>query len=230
MTDSEIVKEIDSALERRGLRVYIEAYGPPLEEVMSKEAMELWKSLGCAGEDNCRQVIVISNCDAPESVKNELLKFFLNNNKEIAEDKVYAYKTIAEWWMDYKSEDTPCVADPVRVEIDDGSVKKLADATGKSVKKAIKPGKGSANACFTPETKEKCRRIYDTYKDKPEVKQHAYKRKVSHADVFEYAKDELANLQPPCQPIHSADEFRRALGALSDRKHRESLAKMKKPR
>ena len=67
-------------------------------------------------------------------------------------------------------------------------------------------------------------RIWD-YRTKDAVKELAYKRKVRHEDVFEYAKDELEKIG-----ITSADEFRRVLGAASDKKHRESHAmKKKKP-
>lgn len=114
MTDFEIVKEIDLVLEGRGMRVDVSAYGPPLEETMSKEAIELWKSLDCEGNDNISQIHAITSSDAPKSVQDELINFFLGCRKDMAEDKVYAYKTIAEWWMEYKSEDSGCNAEEVK--------------------------------------------------------------------------------------------------------------------
>ena len=75
MTDFEIVKEIDLVLEGRGMRVDVSAYGPPLEETMSKEAIELWKSLDCEGNDNISQIHAITSSDAPKSVQDELINF-----------------------------------------------------------------------------------------------------------------------------------------------------------
>ena len=109
------------------------------------------------------------------------------------------------------------------VELGDDSVKKLAEATGKSVKKAIKPGKGSSRERWPDETKKECVRIWG-YRTKDAVKERAYKRKVRHEDVFEYAKDELEKIG-----IRSADEFRRVLGAASDQNSRNSPARRKKP-
>ena len=114
------------------------------------------------------------------------------------------------------------------VEIDGASMKKLAGATAAAVKKAIKPGRGSKNVRFPDETKEQCQGIWEKYKDNPEVKKHATRRKVSHNDVFEYAKTELAGLEPV--HILTADEFKRALGAKSDKKYRNSPAVRKKNR
>ena len=114
------------------------------------------------------------------------------------------------------------------VEIDDASVKKLAGATGAAVKKAIKPGRGSAKERFPEETKQQCQGIWEKYKDNPEVKKCATRRKVSHNDVFEYAKTELARLEPV--HILAADEFKRALGAKSDKKYRNSPAVRKRNR
>ncbi len=117
---------------------------------------------------------------------------------------------------------------PVPVEVADDSVKKLAGATGAAVKKAIKPGRGSAKERFPEETKQQCQGIWEKYKDNPEVKKRAARRKVSHNDVFEYAKTELARLEPV--HILTADEFKRALGAKSDKKYRNSPAVRKKNR
>ena len=122
---------------------------------------------------------------------------------------------------------TPSAAPPTThiVELSDESAKKVARLTGAEVKKFIKPGRGSKNTRFSDETKTECLRIWEKYKDNPEVKELAPKRKVSHDDVFEYAKGELEKIG-----IHSAKEFSRALGAASDKKHRESPAvKKKKP-
>ena len=118
------------------------------------------------------------------------------------------------------------VKPPVPVEVADASVKKLAGATGAAVKKAIKPGRGSAKERFPEETKQQCQGIWEKYKDNPEVKKP--RRKVSHNDVFEYAKTELAGLEPV--HILTADEFKRALGAKSDKKYRNSPAVRKKNR
>jgi hypothetical protein len=117
---------------------------------------------------------------------------------------------------------------PVPVEVADDSVKKLAGATGAAVKKAIKPGRGSAKERFPEETKQQCQGIWEKYKDNLEVKKRATRRKVSHNDVFEYAKAELAVLEPV--HILTADEFKRALGAKSDKKYRNSPAVRKKNR
>ena len=111
------------------------------------------------------------------------------------------------------------------VELSDESAKKVARLTGAEVKKFIKPGRGSKNTRFSDETKAACLQIWKECKRNTEVKKHANKRKVSYKDVFEYAKKELEK-----KGINSADEFRRALGAASDKKHRESPAvKEKKP-
>ena len=117
---------------------------------------------------------------------------------------------------------------PVPVEVADDSVKKLAGATGAAVKKAIKPGRGSAKERFPEETKQQCQGIWEKYKGNLEVKKRATRRKVSHNDVFEYAKAELAVLEPV--HILTADEFKRALGAKSDKKYRNSPAVRKKNR
>lgn len=114
------------------------------------------------------------------------------------------------------------------VEIDGASIKKLAGATAAAVKKAIKPGRGSKNVRFPDVTKEQCQGIWKRYKDNPEVKKHAIRRKVSHNDVFEYAKTELAALKPV--HISTADQFKRALGAKSDKKYRNSPAVREKNR
>lgn len=122
---------------------------------------------------------------------------------------------------------TPSAAPPTThvVELSDESAKKVARLTGAEVKKFIKPGRGSKNTRFPDETKEACVRIWEKYKGNPEVKKRAQKRKVKHEDVFEYAKKELEKIG-----ISSADEFKSALGAASDKKHRESPAvKEKKP-
>ena len=114
------------------------------------------------------------------------------------------------------------------VSLDDDFVRKLAGATGAAVKKAIKPGRGSANERFPEETKQQCQGIWEKYKNNLEVKKHATRRKVSHNDVFEYAKTELARLEPV--HILTADDFKRALGAQSDKKYRDSPAVRKKNR
>ena len=114
------------------------------------------------------------------------------------------------------------------VEVDDAYVKKLAGATAMAVKKAIKHGRGSANVRFPEETKWQCQSIWERYKDNPEVKKCAHRRKVSHNDVFEYAKTELARLEPV--PISTADKFKRVLGAISDKKYRNSPALSKRSR
>lgn len=122
---------------------------------------------------------------------------------------------------------TPSAAPPTThiVELSDESAKKVARLTGAEVKKLIKPGRGSKNTRFPNETKEACVRIWEKYKGNPEVMKLAQKRKVSHKDVFKYAKGELEEIG-----IHSAEEYHRAIGAASDRKHRESPAvKEKKP-
>ena len=231
MTDFEIVKEIDLVLEGRGMRVDVSAYGPPLEEIMSKEAIELWKSLDCEGEDNISKIQAVTSSDAPKSVKDELINFFLGCRKDMAEDKVYAYKTIAEWWMEYKSEDSGCNAEevktPVLVDITASSVKELADATGKSVKKAIKPGKGTANERY--KLKDDFKRIWDKYSESAALKENL-NHKPSHRDVFNYfpAHKEISELRE--NPPVTYEEFHRALGAYSDRKHRKSPATRKKPR
>jgi len=135
MTEFEIVREIDQALERRGIRVDVSAYGPPLEEIMSKEAIELWKSLGCAGEDNSSQIRAILKCDAPKSVQDELINFFLGCKKDMAEDRAYAYKTIAEWWMDYKSEDGGCNAEEMKPPAADSAKPAAEDVAPKDAAK-----------------------------------------------------------------------------------------------
>jgi len=117
---------------------------------------------------------------------------------------------------------------PIPVEVADDSVKKLAGATGAAVKKAIKPGKGSSNERFPEETKRQCQSIWEEYKDNLEVKKHAIRHKVSHNNVFEYAKAELARLEPVA--IRTANDFDRALGAKSDKKYRDSPAVRKKNR
>ena len=108
------------------------------------------------------------------------------------------------------------------VSLDDDFVRKLAGATAAAVKKAIKPGRGSKNVRYPDVTKEQCQGIWEKYKDNPEVKKHANatRRKVSYNDVFEYAKTELARLEPV--HILKADDFKRALGAKSDKKYRNS--------
>ena len=125
------------------------------------------------------------------------------------------------------SEQQPSAAPPTThiVELSDESAKKVARLTGAEVKKFIKPGRGSKNTRFSDETKAKCSQIWETYKDKSEVKEHAQKRRIGHKDVYECAKKKLEEIG-----ISSADEFHRALGAASDKKHRESHAvKKKKP-
>lgn len=115
---------------------------------------------------------------------------------------------------------------PSVVEIGDASIKKLAEATGKSVKKAIKPGKGSSNEQWTPEVKAEARRIWKDKDYREAAKRFATNgRKITHANVYEAAKRELGRIG-----IASADEFTRVLGAYSDRTSRNSSAKRKKPR
>ena len=138
MTDFEIVKEIDLALARHGIRVDISEYGPSYEEILSKEAFELLKNLGCLGEKNSDQVIAISNSDAPKSVKAELINYFLGFDKAMAEDKVYAYKTIAEWWMDYTSNDSECTAKEMKSPAADSAKPAAQDAAPKDAAKDAK--------------------------------------------------------------------------------------------
>jgi hypothetical protein len=114
------------------------------------------------------------------------------------------------------------------VEIADASVKKLAGATGVAVKKAIKPGRGSKNVRYPDETKLQCQSIWGRCRVKEEVKRLAAGHKVSSDDVFEYAKVELARLEPVA--IKTAAEFKRVLGAKSDKNYRESSAVRKKKR
>lgn len=117
---------------------------------------------------------------------------------------------------------------PVRVEIGEDSVRKLADATGKSVKKAIRPGKGSANERY--KLKDCFQAIWDKYKKDSKLKL-CLNHKVYHEDVFYYepAHAEIVALRN--DPPITFDEFDRALGAASDKKHRESPAmKKNKPR
>ena len=115
---------------------------------------------------------------------------------------------------------------PVRVEIADGSVRKLADATGRSVKKAIKPGKGAANERYA--FKDELMGIWKKYRDDGTLKE-SLNHKVYHRDVFDYppAKKEIVALRK--DPPIEFEEFNRALGAYSDRKHRRSPAKRNKP-
>lgn len=116
---------------------------------------------------------------------------------------------------------------PVQVEVIDKSVRKLADATGKSVKKAIKPGKGSANERYAH--KDELMRIWKKYR-KDETLRGSINHKVYHRDVFNYdpAKREIAALRS--DPPITLEEFEHALGAYSDRKSRQSPAKRNKPR
>jgi hypothetical protein len=122
----------------------------------------------------------------------------------------------------------PSVSAAMIVEINDNTVKKLAGATAAAVKKAIKPGKGASNEKYPEVTKQQCMIIWEVYRGKEVVREHASRRKVSYDDVFEYAKTELAELEPV--HILTADDFKRALGAHSDKKYRESPAVRKKNR
>ena len=113
------------------------------------------------------------------------------------------------------------------VEIGAASIKKLAEAMGKSVKKAIKPGKGSANERYA--RKDELMRIWEKYRN-DETLRGSINHKVYHRDVFNYdpAKREIAALRS--DPPIKLEEFERALGAYSDRKSRQSPAKSNKPR
>jgi hypothetical protein len=118
---------------------------------------------------------------------------------------------------------------PMPVEVADDSVKKLAGATGVAVKKAIKPGRGSKNVRYPNETKEQCLRIWGNKDYREAAKHHiANGRKITYEAVFEVAKNELAKLRP--MPITTLVEFKRALGAKSDKKYRDSPAVRKKNR
>lgn len=114
------------------------------------------------------------------------------------------------------------------VELGEETVEKLARATGAAVKKAVKPGRGATNVRFPDETKKQCLKIWKSKEYREAAKQHvANGVKITHEAVFEVAKNKLTKLQP--MPIATIDDFKRALGAASDKAHRESAAMKKKP-
>lgn len=113
------------------------------------------------------------------------------------------------------------------VEIGAASIKKLAEAMGKSVKKAIKPGKGSANERY--KLKDCFQAIWDKYKKDSKLKL-CLNHKVYHEDVFYYEPAHAEIVALRSDPPITLEEFERSLGAFSDRKSRQSPAKRNKPR
>lgn len=117
---------------------------------------------------------------------------------------------------------------PVPVEVIDKSVRKLADATGKSVKRAIKPGKGSANERYAHQ--DELMRIWEKYSGDKSPLKGSLNHKIRHKDVFNYSPANLEIAALRSDPPITLEEFERSLGAFSDRKSRQSPAKRNKPR
>jgi hypothetical protein len=171
--------------------------------------------------------LVATMCTANHGIGPEDFGGWKGRHAEAELDEVFgeasrnARELVVKW---AEKEYDNAIHTPPAVELGDESVEKLAREMCTVVKKVIKPGRGSKNTHFPDETKASCLRIWEIYKDKWEVKKHAHKHKVSYKDVFKYAEKELEEIG-----IRSADEFRRALGAASDKKHRESHAMKEKP-
>lgn len=96
---------------------------------------------------------------------------------------------------------------------------------GKRTRAAIKRSQRSNRERFSEEIQESAHHIWIKYHKSKDIQPSNPKRKLTHEDVFNYAKQELAAL---AEPITSAEEFERCLGARSDRIRRNGSKKPQK--
>ncbi len=106
-----------------------------------------------------------------------------------------------------------------------GVIRAEVQSEGKKTREEIKRSRKSNRTRFSETTQEEAHLIWEKYRRDKDIAPSSRGRKLRYEDVFNHAKAELAALS---EPITSAEDFERCLGARSDRIHRSMSKKPQK--